>query len=253
MIVREREDSYVMIEQDHHAQISGQLAANLKDTYFLDEALKHSVLYAIANHDYAWKMIDKQPFWNDKKGKPYSFTDFPVPPKTVFYKHGVDEVEKHDWYAALLCSSHYARFLINEAEEESQLFVEEERQRQERLIQYIDRYDEHIFNVHSGLLQLFDSLSLYLCLNEPGASKEDEHPFFKDGLPVSESLTFFHTKKIDIHWKDNQAIEMGVFPFSSSVDLTIQQKTVPKRAVAAHGLIQSYQQAEYESVSFRLL
>ncbi|ALX49305.1 DUF3891 family protein [Lentibacillus amyloliquefaciens] len=253
MIVREQQDSYIMIEQHHHAQVSGQLAANLKDSFFLEEDFKPSVLYAITNHDFAWKMIDKQPFWNDEKNTPYTFTDFPNPAKTVFYKHGVDEVEKHDRYAALLCSEHYARFLLDDAAEESQLFVQKERERQKRLIQFIDGYEENIFNVHRDLLRLFDSLSLYVCMNNPGVSKQNEHPFFKDGLPVPKSLTFFHTNKIDMHWKDEQSIEMGVFPFSSPVDITIYQKSVPKKAIEEYGLINSYEYTEAETLSVQLL
>ncbi|HLS09125.1 DUF3891 family protein [Lentibacillus sp.] len=252
MIVRERQNKYIMIEQDHHARISGQLAANLKDSFFLEERLKQPVLFAIENHDFAWKMIDKQPFWNDRKQKPYMFTDFPNPAKTVFYKHGIDEVEQHNLYAALLCSEHYTRFLLNDPGEESQLFVQHERERQKQIINRLEAYDKNIFDVHYGWLQFFDSLSLYLCLNEPGVSKEDEHPFFKNGIPISQPLTFFHTKKVSIYWKDSQTVEMNVFPFNSPIDITIQQKSVPQKAIAENGLIKAYEQAELDTVSVRL-
>lgn len=253
MIVKERQHNYIMIEQDHHARISGQMAANLKDSFFLEEHLKQSVLYAVENHDYAWKMIDKQPFWNDQKQEPYMFTDIPNPAKTVFYKHGVDEVEKQDSYAALLCSEHYARFLVDDPEKNAQLFVQNERNRQQQIIQTRERFDKEIFGVHYGLLQFFDSLSLYICLNEPGAAKENEHPFFKDGIPVPQPLTFFHTNKVGIHWKDNETVEMDVLPFSSPIDITIYQKSVPKRAIEANGLINSYEQTENETVSVQII
>ncbi|QKY71049.1 DUF3891 family protein [Lentibacillus sp. CBA3610] len=47
MIVRESQNKYIMIEQDHHARLSGQMAANLKDSFFLESKLNPSVLYAI--------------------------------------------------------------------------------------------------------------------------------------------------------------------------------------------------------------
>ncbi|TFJ92680.1 DUF3891 family protein [Lentibacillus salicampi] len=253
MIVRERQNTYIMIDQDHHAQISGQMAASLKDSFFLEERLKDSVLFAIRNHDYAWKMIDKQPFWNDQKQKPYMFTDFPNPAKTVFYKHGIDEVAHHDLYAALLCSEHYTRFLLDDPEESSRTFVQHERERQQQIIQHLEGYDKDTFAVHYGLLQFLDSLSLYICLNEPGVTKEDEHPFFKDGIPVSQHLTFFHTNKVGINWKDQETVEMDVFPFDSPIDMTIQQKSVPKKAIAENGLVNSYERTEEESVSVRLV
>ncbi|GGJ88688.1 hypothetical protein GCM10007063_09010 [Lentibacillus kapialis] len=252
MIVRERQNEYIMIEQDHHARISGQLAANLKDSFFIEEIWKQSVLYAIENHDYAWRMIDKQPFWNDQKQEPFMFTDIPNPVKTVFYKHGIDEVEKHDSYAALLCSEHYTRFLIDDPKDESQLFVQNERDRQQKIIHRIENYDKDIFGVHYSLLQFFDSLSLYLCLNEPGSAKKDEHPFFKDGIPVPQHLTFFHKNKVGIYWKDNGTVEMDVFPFGSPIDVTIRQKAVPKKAIAENGLISSYELADVNSASIQL-
>lgn len=253
MIVREHQNTYIMIEQHHHAQVSGNMAANLKDSFFLEAKWKPSVLYAIDNHDVAWKMIDKQPFWNDQKQKPYMFTDFPNPSKTVFYKHGIDEVAKHDTYAALLCSEHYTRFLQDDPEEASRAFIQHERKRQQQIVQRLEDYDSERFDVHYGLLQFFDSLSLYMCLNEPGVVKEDEHPFFKDGIPVPQSLTFFHTNNVDIYWKDEQTVVMDVFPFNHPIDITIRQKSVPKKAIAENGLIKSYEQADLETVSFQLL
>ncbi|WP_010529185.1 DUF3891 family protein [Lentibacillus jeotgali] len=253
MIVRERQNQYVMIEQDHHARISGQLAANLKDSFFIEETWKQSVLYAIENHDYAWKMMDKQPFWNDQKQEPYMFTDIPNSAKTVFYKHGVDEVEKYDLYAALLCSEHYARFLIDDPKEESQLFVQNERKRQQQIIGSLENYDNEIFDVHYGLLQFLDSLSLYICLNEPGTSKENEHPLFKEGIPVPQMLTFFHTNKVGIYWKDDETVEMDVFPFGSPIDITIRQKVIPKNDILEKGLIKSYEQVDEKTVSIQLL
>ncbi|SFB07129.1 Protein of unknown function [Lentibacillus halodurans] len=248
MIVRERQNAYIMIEQDHHAHISAKMAAGLKDSFFSGKMFKPSVLYAIEKHDYAWKMIDKQPFWNDRKQEPYMFTDFPNPAKTVFYQHGVDEVEKYDPYAALLCSEHYTRFLQHDPEEESRLFVQRERKRQVRIMQLLDDYDDNIFDIHYGLLQFFDGLSLYICMNEPGVTTENEHPFFKDGIPVSPSLPFFHNSKMHVFWKDEQTVVMDEFPFNNPIDIIIQQKSVPKKAIAEKGVINSYLNAEVQQV-----
>src|SRR5699024_6115133 len=107
MIARERKDDFVMIEQDNHAHISGDLIKAWKDSFFAGESFKESVEYAIIHHDYGWKLFDKQPFWNDEKQMPYTFIDFPNKPKTVFYKHGIDVVEKDDPYAALLRSEEH--------------------------------------------------------------------------------------------------------------------------------------------------
>lgn len=252
MIVRENKQDFIMIEQDYHAQISGKMASSLSDSLFRGEAFKKTVLYAIDNHDYAWKLIDKEPFWNDQKQAPFTFVDFPNPPKTIFYKHGIDEVERNDSYAGLLCSEHYTRFLGGAASQESKSFIQQEKERQQRIIQSMDSFDEQLFNFHYGLLQFFDSLSLYVCLNKPGTAKEDEHPFFKEGIPVSPSLTFFNEEKIPLYWKDNKTVVMSEFPFTNPVEITIKQKRIAKDAIFALGLVKSYLNAETEHVATRL-
>ncbi|TRM11245.1 DUF3891 family protein [Lentibacillus cibarius] len=253
MIVRDSQEGFVMIEQDHHAKLSGEMAACLKASILPGDEFKQSVLYAIKNHDYAWKMLDKQPFWNDHKQQPYNFTDFPNPPKTVFYKHGIDEVEKQDTYAALLCSEHYTRFLLNDSNEAARSFVLFERQRQERIRQTVGAFDEERFFIHYGLLQFLDNLSLFVCLNEPGSAKQDEHPFFKDGIPVSSSLSpFLNTTKVNLRWKNEQTVVMDTSPFSHPIDITLEQKRLPKETVFAKGVINSYVNADMQKVPIRL-
>ncbi|GAB4075171.1 DUF3891 family protein [Barrientosiimonas marina] len=252
MIVRERDQGFVMIQQHHHAQISGELARQLDNAFFDDKNLRPSVEYAIAKHDDAWKMLDKQPFWNDLKQEPYRFTDVPNAAKTVFYKQGIDTVQEQDDYAALICSEHYRRFLENDPDEDSQQFVEQERQRQQSLMQHLDAYDQDLYWMHWDLLQFLDSLSLYVCMNEPGAREENRHPFFKNGITVSPSLSFFDTHKTPIHWQDNQTVVMDAFPFAEPVTVTVQQKIIPKQTLAEKGLIESYRQADFENVSIQL-
>lgn len=67
MIVRERKNEFVLIEQDHHAQISGIIMSYWKDSLFSAPEFRRSVEYAIFQHDCGWKPFDTDPFWNDKK------------------------------------------------------------------------------------------------------------------------------------------------------------------------------------------
>lgn len=253
MIVREREKDYVMIEQDNHAHISGDLVTAWKDSLFIGRDFKDSVEYAIYHHDYGWNLLDKQPFWNDKKQAPYTFLDFPTPSKTVFYKHGIDAVEKADRYAALLCSKHYSDFLLNDISPEARDFVQSEADRRQWIIDCLSTFDPTFFAFHYGLLQLCDSLSLYICLNEPGALKKDEHPFFQDGVPVSDALQNLQQDKLNVRWKDNKTIEMSAFPFNKPLRVQVKQKVIAKRRIAEAGLITSYQEAFYEDVEIYFL
>src|SRR5690625_2713457 len=111
MIIRETKDAYILIEQHHHASISGYLFNQLKSRYKPDTSFIPSISFAIDNHDRGWIPFDYAPIWNDAKNSPFSFIDLPVAIKAVLYKNGINEVHKSDPYAALLCSEHYKRFL----------------------------------------------------------------------------------------------------------------------------------------------
>lgn len=253
MIVRERANNFVMIEQVNHARISGELIANWKDSLFKRIEIGESVEYAIYNHDCAWKPIDKQPFWNDRTNKPYTFIDFPTPAKLVFYKHGIDQVEQRDTYSALLCSEHYKRFLLNDSTEHAKSFVSQENQRQKQLITKLPAFNKRLFDIHYELLQLCDKLSLYICLNEPGADKKDEHPFFRNGISVSSILNFPGPAVLIPKWIDKNTIIINSPPFKGPVTIALKQKVVAKAAIAKNGLIASYEQAPIEETEMNIV
>src|SRR5690625_1948886 len=237
MIVRERKDDFVMIEQENHAHVSGDLMKAWKDFFFAGEAFRKSVEYAIFHHDYGWRPLDKQPFWNDKKQIPFTFIDFPNRPKTVFYKYGIDVVEKDDPYAALLCSYNYSRFLLNDSSPEAKDFVKTEETRRKLIIDTLPSFDDELFQFHYGLLQLCDNLSLYICLNEPGVAKEAGHPFYKKGIPLPDALHVFQEDKLDIQWSDDKTVTISECRFSNPLTVTVKQKTILKEPIAVNGLL----------------
>lgn len=253
MIVREHENAFIMTTQDDHAHVSGKLIANWRDALFKKPKLRKSVEYAIFQHDLGWKPIDEQPFWNDKKQEPYTFIDFPTPPKAVFYKHGIDEVVQSDAYAGLLCSTHYMNFLLEETSKEAYAFVEQEKERQQQIMESFSYLNKDAFDFHYALLQLCDSLSLFMSINEPGVAMEGGHPFFRKGIPVPSVLDNFSKSKIDLNWKDNHTISMHEFPFENPVNITLKQKTVTKEAIKTMGLVQSFQEAPLQKIDLLLV
>ncbi|PAV28272.1 hypothetical protein CIL05_18060 [Virgibacillus profundi] len=253
MIVRERSDDFVLIEQDNHAIVSGDIMSKWKSSLFKGQDFRKSVEYAIYKHDCGWHPFDKQPFWNDESQAPYTFVDFPTLPKIVLYKNGIDEVEKVDAYAALLCSEHYKRFLLNNTSTEAQSFVKAEELRQKRIFDSFKMLHKRLFNHHYSLIQLGDNLSLYICLNEPGVTKENEHRFFKNGIPLSSSLNGFNQQKVELHWMDTKTIAMSEFPFENEVHITLKQKTVAKKLITNKGLLKGYEQTPYEEITVRLI
>ncbi|MBP2079993.1 DUF3891 family protein [Oceanobacillus polygoni] len=246
MIVRERDHDFILIQQDHHAAISGDIVKQWKKDYFLGEALRSSVEFAAYQHDCGWKEFDKQPFLNDENGIPYSFYDFPVLPKIVLYKHGIDVVEQVDSYAALLCSEHYKRFLLNHTSLEAQEFVTAENTRQQAIMDARNEFNKRLFNFHYSIVQFSDNLSLYLCINEPGITKESEHSFFKEGIPMSQALQEFCNAHLQLHWKNENTVVLDDFPFEQPFDVIIKLKVIPKVDLSAKGLVASYEEAAFE-------
>lgn len=253
MIVRETQQHFIMIEQHHHGQLSGLLANQLDDCYFDGKKLRSTIEFAIEQHDCGWIAFDKEPLWNDQKESPYTFVDLPTSIKTVLYKHGIDMIERKNAYAALLCSEHYIRFMNSISDADATKFVEDEKMRYERIINNIKNYNNRSFLLHYALLQLCDNISLYLCLNEPGVEEKNEHPFFKEGIPLLKNFLIENSDILHINWKDNETILIDPFPFKKEMELELHQKKVAKRHISSNGLIQAYKNTPIDTINVRIL
>ena len=251
MIVREHEHHFIMIQQHHHGLLAGTLMSEWKEDMFPENQWRKSVLTAISHHDRGWSPFDEQPFWNDEKSAPFRFTDFPLQPKIVLYRQGINEVEKMDAYAAMLCSLHYEQFIQTSEESEAQQFKEEEQSRRQRLRQSIEGFDEQLFEDHFALLQLGDNFSLYCCVNDPGSHKSDEHVFFRNGIPSPENFSELPTGRIGIRFADAQMIRVQDFPFKHRFSIEVKQKRVAKESIRKKGLYAAYAETEYEFVTLQ--
>lgn len=249
MIIRERQDEFIFIEQHNHALVSGELAKQWRKDLLSASSLPQSVIYAIEHHDAGWVPADKEPFWNDAKGMPYSFIDFPAPTKTLLYTYGIDEVQKTDAYAALLCSEHYVRFLQQEESESAKHFVQQEQKRQESILSSLPSFYEEQFDYHYALLQFCDNLSLFLCLNEPG---KNTHPFFTKGIPLPSTLPHFSQEKMAVTWVDQQRIALKEFPFENTFTITYDFKQIPKFQIEKSGLLNSYVNTPFQQTTIEL-
>ncbi|GAB3806116.1 DUF3891 family protein [Virgibacillus kimchii] len=251
MIVREHEDAFIMIEQDNHAHVSEEIMKHWKDSLYKGKMFKSSVDYAIYKHDIGWAPFDKQPFWNDKDQAPYTFVTFPPLPKIILYQHGIDKAEEHDSYAGLLCSEHYKRFLVNNTSEEAQAFIRQEEARQQKIIAATPDYQKELFDFHYALVQLGDNISLYICLNEPGSAKKDEHHFFKEGIPLAKALDL--PEKMHLSWEDEYTINMDPFPFRKPITFQLKQKEIAKKDISEHGLMEVYKNTAYDELTMNLV
>jgi hypothetical protein len=212
VIVREKPGSYVLIKQHDHGLISGEFARHWAES----PRPLEPTLYAIANHDAGWRVLDASVRWNAKTGKPYSFTNYPILPKLRAYEEGIDLLETENPYAACLCSMHYAT-LVGDSEVEVG-FRESETQRQREIKDAMTGEELGNLEYNFHLLRLCDDLSLFVCLNEPG---RNDHPWYRNGFR-------FEGVKFEPIWEDSSTLRLDPNPFSGSFDLAIPYTVVEK-------------------------
>ena len=213
MIVRKLEDSFLLIRQHEHGQISGEFARH----WAAETIPARPTLFAITNHDVGWQELDGEVRFNPETGEPYSFIDYPLEPKLWAYKHGLDQLEAQEPYASYLCSRHYSSFVEDSSEPVAAQFKQREAGRRKRIEErspqeWLANNAEYNFR----LLQLCDDFSLFVCLNEPG---ENTFSWYKDGFD-------FMGQKLQPIWQDEQTLSLAPNPFSTPFDFTIPYERI---------------------------
>lgn len=214
MIVRQKNGSFVLVKQHDHALASAEFARR----WAREPRPLESTLFAVANHDVAWKGPDSSVRWNEAYRRPYSFTDYPPEEKVRAYAGGIDWLEERDAYAACLSSMHYETLMRSFGESEAEkAFAHAEARRQERLRAGMS--PEEIENLERNLrfLRLCDGLSLFVCLNEPGG----------DGYPPPYPEGFaFDGETYEPVWDDEKTLRLVPNPFSGPFELEIPYQVV---------------------------
>ncbi|WP_375433973.1 DUF3891 family protein [uncultured Hymenobacter sp.] len=256
MIVRETPASFYYVNQHDHARVAGVLIEHWHPHYFEGAALRPEVELAVQQHDRGWIPLDAAPRWNEQTHAPHSFLDFPVEPKIQHYQQGILEVEHMAAYAGLLCSLHYTGFPDLAKTEVGQAFLATEEQRQQRLQQQLNlntNAQQQVLDFHLQLLKFADRLSLYLCLNEPGADKAHEHPWYRNGIPFSDYFSFTHRQLIQAHWLTQSQVRVQPFPFDETFSVKLRYRELPKEQLATMSLMACFRQAPVRELAIRIM
>ncbi|MCK8487723.1 DUF3891 family protein [Paenibacillus sp. MBLB2552] len=249
MIIRETDREFVLITQHDHARLAGEIASHLEKELFLDDEYLSSALLAIDQHDRGWIPLDASPIWNAESQAPYSFMDYPLAPKIEKYQQGLDEVEAMNEYAALLCSLHYASFMHirDSLDEVSSRFYQHELARQQRITEKLS-VPQEVIHRHFMLLQLCDDISLYVCLNEPGVSKEEEHPWFREGFEAT-----LLGERCEARWGNAREIRLTPPILAKELTTTLPVRQVSKRKIETLGFSEAYKGSECVNLEISLL
>jgi hypothetical protein len=251
MIVYEREHDFVLTAQHEHGLVAGEMASHWKTELLTDEAHWEDLILAAREHDRGWIELDAAPFWNDYSQIPYSFRDFPLRPRFVFYRKGIEEVREKNLYAGLLCSMMYTELFQNNLgantndDEDIREYLNDEREHQLRWEQQLGGGEALKLRLKNDVeIMLFcDQLSLFLCMEEPGTPAA-RYDFFAEGL----GCTFDACSRQPIHaeWLSNEKVGLSFVPFDEEFTVTMPYKSVPKASIRKFGLLQAYRRAEWK-------
>jgi hypothetical protein len=180
MIIQQRDGELLLFRQTDHALLSGEFAAAWGSDDIPAPARPQETQVAAARHDDGWAEWELAPKLRPD-GDPVDFIRVPVSDHVPLYKRGIDLVEQENDYAGLLASLHGQRLYtrpfhpgmdpriehLNGPDLDlARAYVDGETERQERLIATLGPDVVPIADETWRLLQVWDRLSLLVCMNE---------------------------------------------------------------------------------------
>jgi hypothetical protein len=193
---------------------------------------------AAAEHDIGWADWEAAPKVNPATRRPYQFTDVPVEEHLTFYQRGVSTVAAADAHAGLLVNLHCQGFhnqrfgttpdmpsrQLPHTEAAALRRVLVGLQSQQRTLGRNLRVDSATLWAQYELLQVFDRLSLYLCMPPLENAKLGPVPLTVGGL----------TEILDlIPDSDGEAVAVWSWPFREpDIAFMVPGRLIPDRDYA---------------------
>jgi hypothetical protein len=271
MIVRDAGDRWLLIRQTDHAEQCGRMASHWGNDQFAMPVAADAVMVGAALHDTGWRE------WEDGQqtgailvegdtGEPRTF--YRVRGKEHFdlYRRGIQRTLAVDPYAGLLVSMHgvglhngrYGRTpdsadpdAGDPASPAGQFIAEQARLQQELRLRlqadpcYRDAAtDVAVWNNYQ-LLQVWDLLSLHLCMRALGDGEIPQTPLTPGGALVNLQLTA----------RGNYTLALDPYPFDRSPLLVgIKALVIPKeRYLDNAALLVAMQRAQSVTLPFELV
>jgi hypothetical protein len=242
MIVSPRNGDLILIRQTDHATLSGVFAERWGNETFERPEPRGPVLLAAAQHDNGWQEWEAEPKVNPATALPYQFTQMPVGEHLAFYLRGVERVIAEDQYAGLLVSMHCAglykqrygtdlsmspRSTEPEVQATVQRFLDRLEAQQVQLRLDLHQpglptrfVEESRIWTNYRLLQVYDRLSLFLCMLPVQPRRLGPTPV-RNGLADIE---------LALQPIDERTIAITPFPFEASpLRVSLPARIVPKK------------------------
>ena len=193
MIVTRRAEGLALVTQVEHGRVAGELAAHWGNAVFEGPTPRESVVMAARQHDEGWRAWDARGLLNEVERRPLHFLEIDPDDHVRLYREGAERVRLGDAYSGLLVGMHWTGLyrgrwrspqsrgrLARNARDESLLdrVVDEEEHRwvEAKKAAWTIEQPRAVFEStlwhHYELLQLWDLLSLYLCVMPQHPSRE---------------------------------------------------------------------------------
>jgi len=164
MIVRDDRDTFLLISQPDHAQLSEAIVAAIKTEPPLAGPARRTILLATREHDNGWMEVDALPTVDPATGRPCDFMSGPAAVKHELWLRGIARAAKADGLAGALVAEHALTvygYRRGEAAWAS-FFVTIEGMR-DALLQRAGFTDRALFDAYYRCVRLGDAFSLQFC------------------------------------------------------------------------------------------
>jgi hypothetical protein len=235
MLVRDRGDSWQLVLQPDHADLSGQFAAAWGGGKVAEPSKRDNMVLAATRHDDGWGVWDRRPGWDAERERPRAFLDVPVPVHLAFYRACIAAVGNEDPYAGLMIAMHGAGIYNgrygtqpslgltdrDKYRTEVDAFVAEQESSYRRTSAELG-LDDATRWIDYELLQLYDRLSLYFCLRDAENGEADT----LEPVPTSNGDAAFRIEPVGA-WH----VRIAPFPFAKRpARFTLTRRVLAKRA-----------------------
>ena len=236
---------WMLISQVEHARLSGEMAeAWIKHSPafptsptldILPLAARAELLPAIYHHDDGWAQWEQTPQVDRRTGRPLAFTEMPISTALAIWRGSIARAEQIGPLAAWVVAGHFTA-LLSRSHDANQppatVWLREfATQRQQWLAnwQTLEPTGHSLAESETALaqLQLFDLLSLWLCMEERTATHEFTTPGGRT-LTCSPEPKTEGTDSTPIH---RQTIRLAPWPLEvEQFALSVSGRVVPARA-----------------------
>lgn len=194
MLVKPEGDGALLVTQQAHAFVSGQIARAWGNERVAAPEPREQLCLAAEQHDLGMTSFDMDPDLDPETGFPVSFMEMPLERHIAIWRLAPRRMLAQDRYAALLVSLHgSALYERREPTPPVRAFLDEQEEFQRELASALGVSDEEMRR-NQRLIWTFDSLSLALLLDwdpfevegfERRGGGLDPWPFRSDSLTLS--------------------------------------------------------------------